>query len=138
MTMSEPFQPTLFPQTALPSMSSPAASPARTSRLPGRPPGLTASGLDYGPSSPDLLASYDLATSSWRTSQRCLLEGLAEYSETWPRSGMMRNGTAYRLPPLVPLTAETASGSSAIPTPVRSDAGKDRGSTAGFGLRNWA
>jgi hypothetical protein len=26
----------------------------------------------------------------------------AEFSETWPRSGMMLNGTAYRLPTLVP------------------------------------
>ena len=37
----------------------------------------------------------------WKTSQRCLLEEWATYSESWPRSGLMQNGTAYRLPPLV-------------------------------------
>jgi hypothetical protein len=35
---------------------------------------------------------------------------LAEFSETWPRSGLMRNGTAYQLPPLVRLTDETDCG----------------------------
>ena len=37
------------------------------------------------------------------------------FSETWPRSGLMRSGTAYRLPPLVPLTDATGSGSLAYP-----------------------
>jgi hypothetical protein len=35
---------------------------------------------------------------------------LERFSETWPRSGMTRNGTAYQLPPLVPHTGATASG----------------------------
>ena len=70
---------------------------------------------DYGQSSPVLLAKYDRATQSWRTSQLCLDGDLAQFSETWPRSGMTRNGTAYQLPTLVPLTAETESGS--WPTP---------------------
>jgi len=65
---------------------------------------------DYGASSPVLLANYDHATSSWRTSQHCLVEGLTVFSETWPRSGMMRSGIAYRLPPLVRLTDETGFG----------------------------
>src|SRR5690606_22582530 len=37
-----------------------------------------------------------------RTSQSCLIEGLATFSDRWPRSGTMRNGTAYRLPTLAP------------------------------------
>ena len=65
---------------------------------------------DYGASSPVLLASYDHATSSWRTSQHCLVEGLTVYSETWPRSGTMQSGIAYRLQPLVRLTDETGYG----------------------------
>jgi DNA (cytosine-5)-methyltransferase 1 len=69
-----------------------------------------ASAADYGQSSPELLASYDRATSSWRTSQLCLDGELSEFLETWPRSGMTVNGTAYRLPPLVPLTDEIGSG----------------------------
>jgi hypothetical protein len=39
-----------------------------------------------------------------------LFGGLTEFSETWPRSGTMRNGIAYRLPPLARLTDVIASG----------------------------
>lgn len=51
---------------------------------------------------PGSLARYDPGSSSWRTSQLCLVEGWEQFSGTWPRSGMMRNGTAYPLPTLVP------------------------------------
>jgi len=44
---------------------------------------------------------------SWRTWQRCLLEGWIEFSGRWPRSGMMLNGIAYRLPTLVPRMSGT-------------------------------
>jgi hypothetical protein len=92
-----------------------AASPVRTSATPGNALASTASARDYGQSSPELLASYDPATSSWRTSQLCLDGELSEFSETWPRSGLMRNGTAYQLPPLVRLTDATECG--LLPTP---------------------
>jgi hypothetical protein len=100
-----------------------------------------------------------------------------KFSTTWPQSGCLRNGIAYRLPPLVLLTAEIVSGllptPSATPygttnngcphdgrteyatkgtpslgtlaragllqtwpTPRASDGGKDRPSSAGWGLRN--
>jgi len=55
-------------------------------------------------------AWYDHASRSWRTWQLCLTGEWERYSGAWPRSGMTRNGIAYRLPPLVPLTGETASG----------------------------
>jgi hypothetical protein len=72
-----------------------------------------------GPILLDLLASLDRATLSWRTSQLCLDGELDEFSETWPRSGMMLSGTAYRLAPLAPLTDETVSGVSlGTPTAV--------------------
>lgn len=78
----------------------------------------------YGLKSSDLLASYDLNTSSWRTSQRCFLaqangeaDGLAEFSETWPSAGMMRNGKTFqRLPWALPIL-ENASG--LLPTPSK-------------------
>ena len=57
--------------------------------------------MGYGLKSQDLLARYDPKLSSWKTSQLSLVEGLTEFSQTWPRSGMMRNGIAYRLPTLV-------------------------------------
>ncbi len=111
MATSEELQGSLWSEL----MCSAADSPARTSATPVSVQGSTASGQDYGQSTPELLASYDPATSSWRTSQLCLDWGLSEFSETLPRSGLMRNGIVFRLPPLVPLTAATDSGS--WPTP---------------------
>src|SRR6188768_566065 len=96
--------------------SSAAASPARTSARQERARALAASAAAYGRSTPELLARYDPATSSWRTSQLCLDGELSVFSETWPRSGLMRNGTAYQLPPLVRLTDATGSGSWPTPT----------------------
>jgi len=52
--------------------------------------------------------------------------GLSAFSETWPRSGMMRSGTAYQLPPLVRLTDGIASG--LLPTPAARD-WKDNGTS---------
>lgn len=106
MKMSENSQQTFFPAMELPLMLSPEGSRAKTSALPESKPGLAREPvLASGPKSSDLLASYDRATSSWRTSQTCLLAllkneagGLAEYSETWPNAGMMRNGEIFPQP----------------------------------------
>lgn len=54
--------------------------------------------LVYGDICLEPFAWYDQKTHSWRTWQRCLIEGWAMFSETWPQSGLMRNGIAYRLP----------------------------------------
>ncbi len=67
----------------------------------------------YGTTSSGSFARWDPELSSWRTYQACLLpeEGeWAAYSERWPRAGMTRNGTAYRLKPLAPLTRGIAFG----------------------------
>lgn len=45
---------------------------------------------------PGLFAWYDQDTCSWRTSQPSPVGGSTEFSGTWPRSGMMRNGIACR------------------------------------------
>ena len=115
------------------SMSSVAASHAKTSATPEREPASLASGQVFGTSSLGSLASFDPVTSSWRTSQRCLLEGWVKYSGRWPRSGMTRSGTLSQLRPLVRRTGGTASGSSAfasglvkkpthnVPTPTAQD-----------------
>ena len=115
------------------SMSSAAASLAKTSATPGKGLGSPAQGPVFGSSSLGSLATFDHATSSWRTSQRCLLEGWVRYSGRWPRSGMTRSGTLFQLRPLVRRTGGTASGSSAfalgmvvkpshsVPTPTSSD-----------------
>ena len=81
----------------------------------------------YGRSSPVSFAYFDPNTSSWRTFQVSLLEEWATFSETWPRAGTTRNGTASRLPPSVPLTSVIGSSSLPIkpthhvPTPTASD-----------------
>src|SRR5699024_10177382 len=55
----------------------------------------------------------------WETNQTSLFEPLAVYSETWPTSGMTRNGTAYELPTSEHHTDGTGS-SSLLPTPAAS------------------
>jgi DNA (cytosine-5)-methyltransferase 1 len=117
--MSEHFQPMLFDETESRLTPSAVGSPARTSAWREKALGSTALARDYGANTPDLLASFDRDTSSWRTSQLWLEGGLTEFSETWPRSGLMRNGIAYRLPPLAPLTDEIGSG--LWPTPRAED-----------------
>jgi len=65
-------------------------------------------------------ASYDQATSSWRTSQGCLLEGSTRFSGRWPASGTMRSGKCYARPTSAPLTDARAS--SSWPTPQTTEA----------------
>lgn len=97
--------------------------PAKTSPLRDWERVWTEPGPVSGKSTPALLANLDPLTSSWRTSQHSLEGGLTSFSETWPRSGMMRSGIAFQLPPLVLLTDETGSGSWPTPNTVgwRSD-----------------
>ncbi len=127
---SEPSQPTFFDGMELPLMSSRAASRARTLALLESSAAWVKEPVPAcGPRSSDLLASYDRNTSSWRTSQHCLLaqvngeaDGLAEFSETWPSAGMMRNGKTFRRQPWALPIAESASG--LWPTPCKSDQGR--------------
>ena len=102
-------------------MFSAVASPVRISALPERALELQARGADSGANTRDLLAKYDHATQSWRTSQRCLVEGWAKYSETWPRSDMMQNGIAYQRQQLERCTTGTEFGFKLIPTPTACD-----------------
>lgn len=43
-------------------------------------------------------AKYDRELCLWKTRQCSLLAGLDEFSETWPKWGLMLGGAAYRLP----------------------------------------
>lgn len=118
MTLENSQQISLLPME-LPSMSSVADFHAKTLVTPVMERVSKVSAPAYGARSLDLLANYDRHTSSWRTSQRCLVEGWTVFSETWPRSGMMRNGIAFRLQPLAPVTSGTEFG--LWPTPAASD-----------------
>lgn|SRR5690348_2920208 len=82
-------------------ISSVVDSPVRTlvtqANAPDLPAAVPVSGHGYAVP----FAWFDQSTQSWRTWQRCWEMGWALYSETWPRSGMTRNGIAYQLPTLV-------------------------------------
>jgi hypothetical protein len=65
------------------------------------------------------LAKYDLDTFMWKTVHSSLLEDFIEFSGTWPRWGLMRDGVSYRQQPLVRHTKETGYGLWA--TPAASD-----------------
>jgi len=115
-----PTSPSLNERMSSRSMSYAEDSHAKTSALRARARESTGQGRVFGPSTRGLLASFDPDTSSWRTSQLSLeTNGLDGFSETWPRSGMTRSGTAYQLQPLVPRIKETASG--LLPTPTAKD-----------------
>ena len=107
--MNEASQLTLFAEDFL----------AKTSPLREKARELRESAADYGRNTPELLANYDPNSSSWRTSQHCLVEGLTVFSETWPRSGTMRNGIAYQLPPLA--YPSQGIGFGLLPTPNATD-----------------
>lgn len=111
-----------------PSTSSAEASHARDSRRLVEGLASRIRALGYGGSTPGSFASYDHDTSSWKTSQCSLLEGLESYSETWPRAGTMQRGIASQLPPLAPLTAATGSSWSReeYPTPSATDYGSSQ------------
>jgi hypothetical protein len=91
-------------------MLSLGASLARTFRSPGAVPDLMGSGRDFGLSMRESLASYDPASSSWKTSQLCLGGGWEELSETWPAWGMTRSGGLFPLLTLLPRTYGKESG----------------------------
>lgn len=104
----------------LPLTRSAEGSRARTSQPLAKALASRVSAAAFGANTPVSLANYDPVSCSWRTSQRCLVEGWTVFSETWPRSGMMRSGIAYPLQPLAPVTKETESGS--LPTPTAGEA----------------
>jgi hypothetical protein len=78
----------------------------------------------YGEKWPGSWARFDRATSSWRTRQRSLAGDWEEFSETWPRSGSMRNGMCFQRPTLAPTICGNESG--LLPTPRASDGMKHR------------
>lgn len=111
------------------------ASRARTSVAPATVTALTVNAPAYGEKWPASLAKFDPATCSWRTPQCSFLEGLDEFSETWPRWGMMRGGVSYPLPTPSGLMAHRALITSEsgcglwerVPTPRASDGAKCSG-----------
>jgi hypothetical protein len=113
----------------LPSMSSVAGSRAKTSQSLEKGLASKVLALVSGRSTGGLLASYDPVSSSWRTSQACLVSGWQPFSETFPRSGLMLSGTVFQLVPSAPLTDATEFG--LLPTPVAKEGGYNQGGGSG-------
>lgn len=86
----------------------------------------------FGRVLPDSLAKLGHDGSFLKTSQgycQLTLEGSLEgFSETWPRAGMLLNGTVFLLRPLVLLTGETDCG--LLPTPTVGDSKNAANKTA--------
>ena len=118
------------------STSSPEGSRVRTSPSRVRAPASAESGPDSGGRWLASFARFDRNSSSWKTPQLSLVEGSTLSSETWPRSGTMRNGECWERPPLALLIDASESGFSraSIPTPTAGDA-KSSGSRQAEGSR---
>lgn len=98
------------------------ASRARTYHSLEMVPDLPESVQGFGGWSAEPFAWYDHGSRCWRTWQRCLIEEWAPFSEVWPRSGMTRNGIAYRFRPMALPTDGTDF--VFLPTPRANDAQK--------------
>lgn len=96
-----------------PTSQSQAAAPASTASSPGS-----------GASSPGWFVRWDQSGCEWRTAQRSLLGDSESFSETWPRSGLMRAGMCFPRPTAAPRIFVSGSGSSpgvVYPTPCTVD-----------------
>jgi len=82
------------------SMSSQVDSLVRTFQPQEKAQDLTEKGQDFGEKWQGSFVKFSLDTSSWRTHQCSLLEDLEEFSETWPKWGLMRNGECWEQMPL--------------------------------------
>lgn len=104
------------------STSSPAGSLARARARLANVRGLAIPRLRFGKKCSEPFAILNLVSYSWRTLQTSSLSteerSSERFSQTWPRSGTTRSGTAFLLPPSAPLTAVTASSSPLLPTPM--------------------
>ena len=88
------------------------------------------------PCPPKPLATWNTARDAWEVpnTEGLFCEHLVVFSETFPTSGSMLNGTAYALPTSEPATDD--SGCSYLPTPTSSDTnGVGAHGTGGLDLR---
>ncbi len=95
---------------------------------------------DFTEKCSELLASFDPATCSWKTSQQSLLPDSEPSLETWPRAGLMRGGRVYRHRQPVPRTTVIGGGVlQSVPTPTVTGNHNRKGASkkSGDGLATW-
>jgi len=94
-----------------------ADSPVRTSPSPVAVRELSKeTEAGFGSNLPVSFARFDPGSSSWKTSAQSLFEDSTLFSETWPRSGMMRNGCVFERRTWAPAIGESAGSVSQWPT----------------------
>lgn len=108
---------------------------AKTSARPAREQDSTANVPAFGGKWPASSAKYDRASRLWRTAQCSLFGGLAEFSETWPRWGLMLDGEFWELPTLARPISESESGFWPTPTAVTATGGAALCKWGGTGAR---
>ena len=96
-----------------------AAFPVRTFLAQEKGQGLTENGVECGEKWRASFAKYDPNLSLWKTHQCLLLGDLEEFSETWPKWGLMRDGECWEQTPLGLVTIEKEFGY--WPTPTATD-----------------
>lgn len=116
MTTSERSRPNASAQTEFPWMSSQVDSPVRMSVSPERAPDSTVNDRASGANITASLAKSGRRGASSKMLQPFALADWTKFSGGSLRSGMMRNGIAYPLPPSAHLTDGTGYG--LLPTPV--------------------
>ena len=79
---------------------------ARTSAAQGKGQGSMEGEAECGRKWPGSFVRYNRDLRLWKTAQCSLVEGLDEFSETWPRWGLMRNGVCWGLADLERLMTE--------------------------------
>lgn len=105
------------------SMSSAVGSRAKTSATLAKAKGSKkAHAPVYGSNTAGSFAWFDLDSLLWRTWQLCLDGESEQFSETWPRAGLMRNGFVFKRPGLVRRTFATER--LFLPTPQAFDASR--------------
>jgi hypothetical protein len=108
--------------------------PVKTSAQQGKEQESTAHVLDSGWRWHGSFVKYDLDTCSWRTPQCSLLEDSDEFSQTWPRWGLMRDGECLeQLTPALRID-ETEFGLWPTPTVCGNYNRKGSSATSGDGL----
>ena len=98
------------------------ASRARTSVQPAKGLGSQALDPDSGEKWRGSWTKFDPVSCSWKTAQCSLLGDLELFSETWPRSGLMRSGECFPLRASEPRTSANESGF--WPTPCMPNGGR--------------
>ena len=105
--------------------SLPLAFHARTYQLPVKGQDLPENGLAFSSGPGRSACWWNRNTSSWRTWQRCLVEGWTRWQQPWPKAGTIWNGQLFPRRTVEPPIGAIAGGG--WPTPTVQDASNDGG-----------